>query len=287
MVDSGGWGGVTLAQNVRDPAEVDAVLAAAELVGATIGRRGAATFWGGYSGIFVDPDGHPWEIAHNPCWVITDDGRTLLDPRVTGAYAEQTATTATPRPTSLPSVNISVADLVVSVATAADAPGMVDVIHAAFGARPPLDPPSTAIEETPAVDRGPARRRRWDLRDRGRRSRRLDPAAPEPRPSRAGDLAPGVGPSGLPASRHRHRDGRCGSGLRSRARLRPVGAVRPRGDRRADRLLAAPWLRRRSTGPQRGRPGALAAAWPSTCPPPSRCRTWVSGSPPSFGPAIW
>ena len=47
-------------------------------------------------------------------------------------------------------MNISVADLVVSVATAADAPGMVDVIHAAFGARPPLDPPSTAIEETPA-----------------------------------------------------------------------------------------------------------------------------------------
>jgi tRNA threonylcarbamoyladenosine biosynthesis protein TsaE len=47
-------------------------------------------------------------------------------------------------------VNISVADLVVSVATDADAPGMVDVIHAAFGARPPLDPPSTAIAETPA-----------------------------------------------------------------------------------------------------------------------------------------
>ncbi|HEY5980665.1 MAG TPA: tRNA (adenosine(37)-N6)-threonylcarbamoyltransferase complex ATPase subunit type 1 TsaE [Microlunatus sp.] len=47
-------------------------------------------------------------------------------------------------------MNISVADLVVSVATAADAPGMVDVIHAAFGARPPLDPPSTANAETPA-----------------------------------------------------------------------------------------------------------------------------------------
>ncbi|GAA3691354.1 hypothetical protein GCM10022204_03120 [Microlunatus aurantiacus] len=47
-------------------------------------------------------------------------------------------------------MNISVADLVVSVATDADAPGMVDVIHAAFGARPPLDPPSTAVQETPA-----------------------------------------------------------------------------------------------------------------------------------------
>ncbi|HEY5980664.1 MAG TPA: VOC family protein [Microlunatus sp.] len=80
VVDSGGWGGVTLAQNVRAPAEVDDILAAAERAGATIGRPGAATFWGGYSGIFLDPDGHPWEIAHNPFWVITDDGRTLLDP---------------------------------------------------------------------------------------------------------------------------------------------------------------------------------------------------------------
>ena len=80
VVDSGGWGGVTLAQNVRTPAEVDSVLAAAEQAGATIGRPGAATFWGGYSGIFVDLDGHPWEVAHNPFWVITDDGRTLLAP---------------------------------------------------------------------------------------------------------------------------------------------------------------------------------------------------------------
>jgi predicted lactoylglutathione lyase len=80
VVDSGGWGGVTLAQNVRTPAEVDAVLETAAQAGGTIGRPGAATFWGGYSGIFVDPDGHPWEIAHNPFWVITEDGRTLLAP---------------------------------------------------------------------------------------------------------------------------------------------------------------------------------------------------------------
>lgn len=50
-------------------------------------------------------------------------------------------------------VNISVSDLVVSVASAADAPGMVEVIHAAFGARPPLDPPSTASAETPETVR--------------------------------------------------------------------------------------------------------------------------------------
>jgi catechol 2,3-dioxygenase-like lactoylglutathione lyase family enzyme len=76
--DSGGWGGVTLAYNVRSPAEVDAVLAEAEQAGATIGRRGAETFWGGYSGIFVDPEGHPWEVAHNPSWTIAEDGSVRL-----------------------------------------------------------------------------------------------------------------------------------------------------------------------------------------------------------------
>ena len=39
---------------------------------------GAPTFWGGYSGIFLDPEGHPWEVAHNPSWTLTEDGRTLL-----------------------------------------------------------------------------------------------------------------------------------------------------------------------------------------------------------------
>ena len=76
--DSGGWGGVTLALNVRSPDEVDSVLEQAREAGAVIGRSGAETFWGGYSGVFVDPDGHPWEVAHNPFWTVTDDGRTLL-----------------------------------------------------------------------------------------------------------------------------------------------------------------------------------------------------------------
>ena len=76
--DDGGWGGMTLAHNVRSPAEVDAVLAEAEAAGATIGRYGAETFWGGYSGIFIDPDGHPWEIAHNPHWTLGDDGSVTL-----------------------------------------------------------------------------------------------------------------------------------------------------------------------------------------------------------------
>lgn len=76
--DRGGWGGVTLAHNVADPAEVDRILDAAAAAGATIGRAATATEWGGYSGVFIDPDGHPWEIAHNPGWHLTDDGRTLL-----------------------------------------------------------------------------------------------------------------------------------------------------------------------------------------------------------------
>jgi uncharacterized protein len=76
--DSGGWGGVTLAHNVRSQAEVDAVIDEAERAGARIPRRGAETFWGGYSGLFVDPDGHPWEVAHNPGWTIGDDGSTRL-----------------------------------------------------------------------------------------------------------------------------------------------------------------------------------------------------------------
>src|SRR5437763_14094801 len=64
--DPGGWGGVTLAHNVPSPEAVDAVLSHAEAAGATIGRPGAATCWGGYSGVFIDPGAHPCEVAHNP-----------------------------------------------------------------------------------------------------------------------------------------------------------------------------------------------------------------------------
>ena len=77
--DPGGWGGITPAQNVRSPQEVDAVLDEAARAGARIARRGAPTFWGGYSGVFVDPDGHPWEVAHNPHWTLADDGSVSLE----------------------------------------------------------------------------------------------------------------------------------------------------------------------------------------------------------------
>ena len=75
--DAGGWGGVTLAYNVRSPADVDAFVERAREAGAEIPRTGAKTFWGGYSGVFIDPDGHPWEVAHNPFWVVTDDGDVI------------------------------------------------------------------------------------------------------------------------------------------------------------------------------------------------------------------
>jgi uncharacterized protein len=76
--DSGGWGGVTLALNVGSAAEVDEVTEQARAAGARIGREPAETFWGGYSSLIVDPDGHPWEIAHNPHWTITEDGGVRL-----------------------------------------------------------------------------------------------------------------------------------------------------------------------------------------------------------------
>jgi len=76
--DLGGWGGVTLAHNVGSPAEVDAVIEEARAAGATIGREPAETFWGGYSGLFTDPDGHPWEVAHNPHWNLGPDGSVRL-----------------------------------------------------------------------------------------------------------------------------------------------------------------------------------------------------------------
>ena len=77
--DAPGWGGVTLAVNFGSRAEVDAVTEEARAAGAQIGREPAETFWGGYSAVFIDPDGHPWEVAHNPHWTLTADGGTLLD----------------------------------------------------------------------------------------------------------------------------------------------------------------------------------------------------------------
>jgi predicted lactoylglutathione lyase len=76
--DSGGWGGITLAYNCRSDEEVDVVIEEARAAGGRVIREGAKTFWGGYSGVFADPEGHPWEVAHNPHWTIADDGSVAL-----------------------------------------------------------------------------------------------------------------------------------------------------------------------------------------------------------------
>ena len=78
VTDGGGWGGMTLAHCVRSPSEVDEVIEQARAARATIGREPGETFWGGYDGIFIDPDGHPWEVAHNTSWTIEDDGSVTL-----------------------------------------------------------------------------------------------------------------------------------------------------------------------------------------------------------------
>lgn len=76
VVDDGsdGFGGIALAHNVRSPGEVDDLLAVAADAGATITRPAAETFYGGYAGCFADPDGHVWEIAHNPGFTLGPDG---------------------------------------------------------------------------------------------------------------------------------------------------------------------------------------------------------------------
>ena len=78
-----GFGGIALAQNVRSPAEVDEILAAAEAAGATITKSAAETFYGGYAGYFADLDGHLWEIAHNPGFTLADDGSLVLPESLT------------------------------------------------------------------------------------------------------------------------------------------------------------------------------------------------------------
>jgi predicted lactoylglutathione lyase len=74
----GGFDGIALAHNVRSNEDVDALIAAAERAGATVTRAPATTFYGGYAGIFLDPDGHAWEIAHNPGFTLAPDGSLVL-----------------------------------------------------------------------------------------------------------------------------------------------------------------------------------------------------------------
>lgn len=79
IADSGAvFSGQALAYNARDRDEVDAVLGEAAAAGGVIVKPAHETFWGGYSGYFADPDGHLWEVAHNPFWTIGEDGAIRL-----------------------------------------------------------------------------------------------------------------------------------------------------------------------------------------------------------------
>lgn len=72
------FGGITLAHNVRSEAEADAVFAQAIAAGGKPLKKPQKVFWGGYSGYFADPDGHPWEVAYNPFATIAEDGSIHL-----------------------------------------------------------------------------------------------------------------------------------------------------------------------------------------------------------------
>jgi catechol 2,3-dioxygenase-like lactoylglutathione lyase family enzyme len=72
------FGGIVLAHNVRSAAEVDEVMVAAEEAGATVTRPAGPTFYGGYAGVFTDPDGHPWEVAHNAGFPLAGDGSLTI-----------------------------------------------------------------------------------------------------------------------------------------------------------------------------------------------------------------
>lgn len=77
-VEGHGFAGVTLAWNCADRAGVDAALAAAAAAGGRLVKGAEVVFWGGYSGYFADPDGHLWEVAHNPFFPIDEQGVTRL-----------------------------------------------------------------------------------------------------------------------------------------------------------------------------------------------------------------
>lgn len=75
---SAGFRGITLACNCRSEAEVDAKLAYAVSIGATLLKPAHKTDYGGYSGYFADPDGHPWEVVIAPGLVPSEDGKVRL-----------------------------------------------------------------------------------------------------------------------------------------------------------------------------------------------------------------
>jgi predicted lactoylglutathione lyase len=76
--DGARWGGIALAHNVESRDEVHEIIELARKNGAEITREPAETFYGGYAGVFLDLDGHAWEIAHNPSFGLDEDGNVVL-----------------------------------------------------------------------------------------------------------------------------------------------------------------------------------------------------------------
>ncbi|MFS8035889.1 VOC family protein [Xanthobacter sp. AM11] len=74
----GGFSGITLACNVAQAADVAAVIARAAAAGGRMVKPAQAVFWGGTSGYFADPDGHMWEVAHNPFFPFDPQGRLTV-----------------------------------------------------------------------------------------------------------------------------------------------------------------------------------------------------------------
>jgi catechol 2,3-dioxygenase-like lactoylglutathione lyase family enzyme len=79
VADLGGFGGITLAHNLAGHAEVDALLKAAVKAGGRLLKAATEKEWGGYSGYFADPDGHPWEVAWNPHLPLLDGMLNLAE----------------------------------------------------------------------------------------------------------------------------------------------------------------------------------------------------------------
>lgn len=77
VADAGGFGGITLAQNVGTREEVDAILSQVVRAGGRLLKKASQAEWGGYSGYFADPDGHSWEVAWNPHFRL-EDGNLVL-----------------------------------------------------------------------------------------------------------------------------------------------------------------------------------------------------------------
>ncbi|HEU4487850.1 MAG TPA: VOC family protein [Actinomycetota bacterium] len=79
VLDNGArWAGITLAHNVGSRENVNRVIEEARSNGAEITREPQETFYGGYSGVFRDLDGHAWEVAHNPGFGLDDEGNIVL-----------------------------------------------------------------------------------------------------------------------------------------------------------------------------------------------------------------